>query len=76
MERHYVVVNDPLPGGFELVRESFDTENKDLLRKLSEIRSNERTYWWGTFDHWENYDDKGTAFCRSLKFGELPLHIL
>lgn len=70
MERHFVVVNDPLPGGFELVRESFDTENKDLLRKLSEIRNNERTDWWGSFDHWENYDDKVLLFADMLNPGE------
>ena len=70
MERHYVVVNDPLPGGFELVRESFDTENKDLLRKLSQIRSNERNDWWGTFDHWENYDDRVLLFADLLNSGE------
>jgi len=69
-ERNYVVVDDPVPGGFEVLRESFATENKALLNILREIRDDERTSWWGTFDHWERYEDRVVLFADQLNPGE------
>jgi len=70
VERHFVIVQDNLAGGFELVNESLATENKALIRKLEETRHKERTYWWGTFNHWEYYDDEVLIFADLLKPGE------
>jgi len=69
-QRNYVVVDDPVPGGFEVLRESFATENKALLDILWEIRNDERTSWWGTFDHWERYEDRVLLFADQLNPGE------
>lgn len=69
-ERYYVVVNDPIPAGFEPLQESFATENMALLRELYEIRDEEETSWWGYFNHFERYEDKVLLFADQLDPGE------
>ncbi len=70
-ERTFVVVNDPLPGGFVVVNTDFATEKAELLRKLGKIRSSQEVgQWGGTFNHWETYDDRMLLFADVLNAGE------
>jgi len=70
-ERHFVVVDDPIPAGFEIVDTSFSTESQDTARKLLRSQSTSPDYWWGTtFDHWEIYDDRILLFADGLYSGE------
>jgi len=69
-ERNYVVVEDPVPAGFEVVQESFATENLQILEILGEIRQDESNSWWGYFNHWEKYDDRVLLFADMLYPGE------
>ncbi|HTY08461.1 MAG TPA: hypothetical protein VMF29_04790, partial [Candidatus Edwardsbacteria bacterium] len=79
-DRHYVVVDDPLPAGCEAVNESFATESNELLRRAhrsadtddSEGDSGDEedySWWWGGFCHFETYDDKVLAFADLLSNG-------
>jgi uncharacterized protein YfaS (alpha-2-macroglobulin family) len=83
-ERNFVVVDDPLPAGVEVINTSFDTESKQTLSMMgSDEQDND--YWydeyyddyydyyympWGTFDHWEIYDEKVLLFADALYAGE------
>ncbi len=50
--RHFAVVDDPLPAGFEPVNLDFATEaNENNVREGSDR-------WWGTFSHREKYRDR------------------
>lgn len=87
-ERNFVVVDDPLPAGVEVINTSFDTESKQLLKMMSgeldyydeyyaeeyyEGEYDDYYYYypsWGTFDHWEIYDDKVLLFADALRAGE------
>ncbi len=69
-ERHFVVVDDPLPAGFEVVNLSFSTESQEERREFREDTRNTFYRWWGTFDHWENYDDRVFIFANYLERGE------
>ncbi|MFH1259594.1 MAG: MG2 domain-containing protein [Elusimicrobiota bacterium] len=69
-ERQFVVVDDPLPAGFEVVNMSFSTESQEETRKFGESDDNSFYRWWGTFDHWENYDDRVLIFANYLERGE------
>jgi len=80
-ERNFVVVDDPLPAGLEVINTSFDTESKQVLNIMT---GHEQDYYsddyyyddyyyyssWGTFDHWEIYDDKVLLFADALYAGE------
>lgn len=70
-ERTFVVVNDPLPGGFVPVNTDFATEKAELLRKLEKVRTSEKKgLWGGTFNHFETYDDRMLLFADILNAGE------
>lgn len=70
-ERTFVVVDDPLPGGFVVVNTSFAAEKAELGRKMEKMRSSEMHGKWGTtFDHWELYDDRVLLFADVLSAGE------
>lgn len=70
-ERTFVVVNDPLPGGFTAVNTEFATEKAELLRKLGKIRASEKKgLWGGTFNHFETYNDRMLLFADILTAGE------
>ncbi|MGB3341418.1 MAG: Ig-like domain-containing protein [bacterium] len=86
-ERNFVVVDDPLPAGVEVINTSFDTESKQTLKMMSGTESSDQyddysydedyddyyDYYyipWGTFDHWEIYDDKVLLFADALYAGE------
>ncbi|HDQ99352.1 MAG TPA: hypothetical protein ENN51_03590 [candidate division WOR-3 bacterium] len=69
-QRLYVVLDDPLPAGFEIVNTSFATESRELAGRLGEARAAEPgSYWWGGFDHEEIYDDRYVLFATSLAAG-------
>lgn len=87
-ERNFVVVDDPLPAGLEVINTSFDTESKQTLSYMASDEQQEyHDYYddyyyddyyyddyyyrsWGTFDHWEIYDDKVLLFADALYAGE------
>ncbi|MCL5036500.1 MAG: Ig-like domain-containing protein [Chloroflexi bacterium] len=74
-ERSFVVLDDPLPAGFEVVNTTFATAQKSQIRKLSAIErkddeESDRWWYWGTFNHWEIYDDRVLLFANSLYAGE------
>ena len=69
-ERHFVVVEDPLPAGFVAVNPSFVTESVELERKLREIRKKQsRFWWWSGFNHIEIHNDKVLLFADFLTPG-------
>ncbi len=69
-ERHFVVVEDPLPAGFIAVNPSFATESVELERKLREIRKRQnRFWWWSGFNHIEIHNDKVLLFADFLNSG-------
>jgi len=70
-DRHFVVVDDPLPAGFEVVDLSLATESREEARQFSQEKNkNDYDRWWGGFDHWENYDDRVLLFADYLTRGE------
>jgi uncharacterized protein YfaS (alpha-2-macroglobulin family) len=83
-ERNFVVVDDPIPAGIEVINTSFDTESKQTLRMMGTGKTDyyyddyydygyDYDYYyrpWGTFDHWEIYDDKVLLFADALYAGE------
>ncbi|MFO7676400.1 MAG: alpha-2-macroglobulin family protein [bacterium] len=68
-ERLYVVLDDPLPAGFEIVNTSFATESRALAERLGEARQADASPWQGGFDHEEAYDDRYVLFATSLARG-------
>jgi alpha-2-macroglobulin len=70
-ESLYVVVDDPLPAGFEAVNPTFETESEEQQRKLDGIAAaaNESDYWWEGFNHIEMRDNRIALFADSLLAG-------
>jgi uncharacterized protein YfaS (alpha-2-macroglobulin family) len=69
-DRLFVVLDDPLPAGFEIVNTSFETEGRQSREALSEAReSDQGQSWWGGFDHEELYDDRYVLFATALERG-------
>ena len=64
-DRHFVVLNDPVPAGVEVVQTTFATESQALARLLRQ-----GGYQGGTFDHTETYDDRMLLFADYLSAGE------
>lgn len=75
-ERLFLVLDDPIPAGFEIVNTQFQTVSQELKRRLGEIRRKERTRWWGSFDHEEIYDERYLIFATSLDEGEHSISYL
>jgi hypothetical protein len=70
-DRLYVVVDDPLPAGLEIVNTSFATEKQQSSQTLAKARAGDTgSYWWGDFDHEELYDDRYVLFATYLEKGE------
>lgn len=65
-DRTFVVVEDMLPAGFEIVDTSFSTESKIDAQQKTELFS----YNWGSFNHSENYDDRILIFADYMSKGE------
>jgi len=72
-ERHFVVVDDPLPAGFEVVNTAFATESREQMRQMGRTQeySGDDPWgsWWGRFDHTEIYDDRVLLFADQLANG-------
>ena len=71
-ESLYVVIDDPLPAGFEAVNTSFLTESEEAARRLAEIiEAAEQApgLWWRGFNHVEIHDDRVLLFADSLPPG-------
>ncbi len=69
-QRNFVVVEDPLPAGFEAVNTSLQTESSELGRMLGDIQSEESRYrWWGSFNYNEFHDDRVMLFADQLDAG-------
>ncbi len=71
-ESMYVVVDDPLPAGFEAVNPAFQTESTEAQRQLAirdESWGGERWSWWYGFNHVERRDDRVLLFADSLPSG-------
>jgi uncharacterized protein YfaS (alpha-2-macroglobulin family) len=65
----YVVVDDPLPAGFEAVNPTFLTESEEQQRRLEEMEGNEGRWWWQGFNHIEMHDNRVLLFADSLDPG-------
>lgn len=69
-DRNFVVVDDPLPAGFEAVDTSLSIESKELAQRLWSFRREERKRrWWGSFDRTELGDDRVLIFADYLLAG-------
>ncbi|MDH7511587.1 MAG: alpha-2-macroglobulin family protein [Clostridiales bacterium] len=70
-ESLYVVVDDPLPAGFDAVNPNFITESEEAARRLGEIIASDSTPspWWHGFSHIEMHDDRVLLFADSLAPG-------
>ena len=66
-ERHFVVVDDPLPAGFE----AMDTRLLTTSSAYQQYEEREEPSWWRTgFDHVEKHDDRVLLFANWLPAGE------
>ncbi|MFZ4619351.1 MAG: Ig-like domain-containing protein [Bacteroidota bacterium] len=63
-DRPYVVVDDPIPAGFEIINTSFNTTGSNL----SDGGSYEDTYYY-SFNHKEQKDDRALFFADYLRAG-------
>ncbi|MEX2190381.1 MAG: MG2 domain-containing protein, partial [Bacteroidota bacterium] len=62
-ERNFVVVDDPVPAGFEIINTSFLTSG----RNLEEVGEAGREWWWyNPFRHRELYDERALFFADYL----------
>lgn len=64
-ERHFVVLDDPIPAGCIVLNRNFATESQAAYKN---VKTSSR--WWGSFNHFESYDDRVLAFADSLTPGE------
>jgi hypothetical protein len=66
--RNYVVVEDPLPAGFETINLSFETTGRDLTIPEEEVG---KYRWWyaNPFRHTEMHDDRVMLFTDYLPAG-------
>lgn len=68
-ESLFVVVDDPLPAGFEAVNPEFLTESEEMQRKLEALDKEISPYWWEGFTHVEMHDNRVLLFADSLGAG-------
>jgi uncharacterized protein YfaS (alpha-2-macroglobulin family) len=68
-ESLFVVVDDPLPAGFEAVDGTFLTESDEQQRRLAARNDADEEPWWQGFDHVEIRDNKVLLFANSLMPG-------
>jgi uncharacterized protein YfaS (alpha-2-macroglobulin family) len=69
-EHNFVAVNDPLPGGFEIVDPSYAVEGKEQEKKLPNTIDNAWGWYWGNFNRNEKYDDRILIFADDLGPGD------
>jgi hypothetical protein len=71
--RNFIVVDDPVPAGLEIVNTSFQTSGSNL----AEQEENKQEWWvWNPFRHREMYDDKALFFADYLPAGVYTLTYL
>ncbi len=68
-ERLFVVVDDPLPAGFEAVNPRFLTESEERQSVLERKEEGDEERWWEGFGHVEMRDDRVLLFAESLTAG-------
>lgn len=64
--RRFVVVQDPIPAGCEVVQTQFETESAEMTRILQAAQSGTS----GTFLRFEKYSDRVALFADGLQAGE------
>lgn len=67
-DRTFVVLDDALPAGWEIVDPTFAVEGREEARVLAQQGA--RGPYWGTFHRAEKYDDKILVFADFLAAGE------
>lgn len=67
-ERHFVVVDTPIAAGMRILNASFATESSEVKNLTG--NAGKPTWWWGGFNHTENYNDKVLLFADMLSDGE------
>jgi uncharacterized protein YfaS (alpha-2-macroglobulin family) len=75
-ERLFVVINDPLPAGFEAVNPNFLIESREKQGELALLKSREDGSRWRGFNHIEIHDNKILLFADSLSAGIHTHHYL
>lgn len=60
-QRNFVIVDDPVPAGFRVLDATFDTESS-AVKEATGSNGNQRYWWWGRFNHVENYNDRVILF--------------
>lgn len=69
-QRNFVVVEDPVPAGFQIINTSLQTESSELGQVLSDMSSEDQRWrWWGSFNHRELHDDRVLLFADQLTAG-------
>jgi hypothetical protein len=69
-ESLFVVLEDPLPAGFEAVNPAFLTESEEQQKQLDALSSSRGwRRWWQGFNHIEMHDDRVLLFANSLTPG-------
>jgi uncharacterized protein YfaS (alpha-2-macroglobulin family) len=68
-ESLFVVVEDPVPAGFEAVNPAFRTESEERQRALWALEGAEERPWWDGFNHVELHDNRVLLFADSLRAG-------
>lgn len=68
-ESLFVVIEDPLPAGFEAVNPTFLTESEEQRRILEAMDEANKGYWWEGFNHIEMHDNRVLLFSDSLSAG-------
>ena len=68
-ESLFVVVDDPLPAGFEAVNANFKTESEERQLELWALESRDDRPWWDGFGHVELHDNRVLLFADSLRAG-------
>lgn len=69
-ESLFVVLDDPLPAGFEAMNPAFQTESEEQQRRLEMLSGTSGwRRWWQGFNHIEMHDDRVLLFADSLTPG-------
>ncbi|MBI4429131.1 MAG: hypothetical protein HY562_08430, partial [Ignavibacteriales bacterium] len=58
-DRHFIVVDDPIPAGFEIINTSFQTAS---TAEMEGERDSRERWWRDPFQHREMYDDRALFF--------------
>lgn len=70
-DRNFVMLEDAVPAGFEVIKTGFETESSYYAQVLSSIRSQQaKKNGWRTFDHQEYYNDRVISFATNMSKGE------